>query len=169
MLPLTMKQFGYRGHGIIDVRCHPEPCDPGKCACIPPADRVFPQGEDYACQPIPSALLPPIGPRLMMQLFKDPDSLISGADSFLQQLPKKMSGELHSDGMEMKVAWGIFYREDWDWMRIWVALGVAFFPPSLLFGILWGIMRQDIQGAFGVASWWMTGATIAVGIVGTCT
>jgi hypothetical protein len=164
-----MKQFGYTGPGIIDVRCHPDPCDPSKCCCIPPADRVFPQGQDYAYQPIPSELFPPIGPNLMMQLFEDPSSLNPCADSFLQRLPKKMSGELDSNGMKMIVAWGICYREDWDWMRIWVALGVAFFPPSLLFGILWGIMRHDIQGAFGVASWWMTGATIAVGIVGTCT
>lgn len=104
-----------------------------------------------------------------MNFFKDPDSRIPGADWILQQLPKKIGAELDSDEAEMLQAWGIFYREDWDWMRIWVVLGVAFFPPSLLFGILWGILRQDIQGAFGVASWWMAGATIAVGIVGTCT
>lgn len=121
------------------------------------------------CQPIPSKLSPPFGPRLMMELFKDPDSRRPHADFILRQLPKKVDTELDLDEVEMMDAWGIFYREDWDWTRIWVVLGLAFFPPSLLFGILWGIMRQDIQGAFGVASWWMASATIAVGIIGTCT
>jgi hypothetical protein len=105
----------------------------------------------------------------MMDFFKYPDSRIAGADWILQQLPKKIGAGLDPNRADMSQAWGIFYREDWDWMRIWIVLGVAFFPPSLLFGILWGILRQDIQGAFGVASWWMAGATIAIGIVGTCT
>ncbi|CAG8276302.1 unnamed protein product [Penicillium salamii] len=162
-------KFGYGGHGLVDARCHPELCEHGKpCACIPPTARVFPQSEEYSCQPIPSKLSPPYGPRLMMDFFKDPNSRKPHADSILQQLPKRISTELDLDEAEMMDAWGIFYREDWDWMRIWTVLGVAFFTPSVLFGILWGIMKQDIQGAFGVASWWMTGATIAVGIVGTC-
>ncbi|CAG7937924.1 unnamed protein product [Penicillium olsonii] len=105
----------------------------------------------------------------LFKRLKDPDSRVAGADWILQQLPKKMGAQLDLNKADMSQAWGIFYREDWDWMRIWIVLGIAFFPPSLLFGILWGILRQDIQGAFGVASWWMAGATIAIGIVGTCT
>ena len=104
-----------------------------------------------------------------MDFFKDPDSRKPRANTILQQLPKKITTEVDLDRAEMIEAWGIFFREDWDWMRIWVVLGIALFPPSLLFGILWGILRQDIQGAFGVASWWMAGATIAVGIIATCT
>ncbi|CAG8218453.1 unnamed protein product [Penicillium olsonii] len=163
-------KFGYGGHGLIDVRCHPEPCILGNpCSCIPPKERVFPQSKEYACSPTPSDLSPPIGPKAMMDFFKDPDSRVAGADWILQQLPKKMGAQLDPNKADMSQAWGIFYREDWDWMRIWIVLGIAFFPSSLLFGILWGILRQDIQGAFGVASWWMAGATIAIGIVGTCT
>ena len=105
------------------------------------------------CQPIPSKLSPPFGPRLMMELFKDPDSRRPHADFILRQLPKKVDTELDLNEVEMMDAWGIFYREDWDWTRIWVVLGLAFFLPSLLFGILWGIMRQDIQGAFGAVSY----------------
>jgi hypothetical protein len=104
----------------------------------------------------------------MMDLFKDPNILKPGAKLILHQLPKKLNTELDLDGPEIMEAWGIFYREDWNWARIWVVLGIAFFPPGLLFGVIWGIMRQDIQGAFGVASWWMSVATIAIGLVGTC-
>lgn len=63
----------------------------------------------------------------------------------------------------------IYYKEDWNWIKIWWVLALGFFPPSLLFGVLWGILKKDIQGAFGVASWWMTAATILVGVFGTCT
>lgn len=126
-------------------------------------------GVEYECRPIPSKLSPPVGPRLMMDLFSDPDSIRPGSAMILQQLPKKMRGELCSDPIEPIEAWGIYYEEGWDWSKIWLVLAIGFFPPSLLFGILWGILKKDIQGAFGVASWWMTGATIFLGVVGTCT
>ena len=103
----------------------------------------------------------------MMDFFNDPNSRAPGSDLVMQQLPKKIDSELTSDGIEVMTAWGIFYRESLDWKRIWTALGLAFFLPSLLYGILWGILRKDIQGAFGVAAWWMTGATIVVGMMGT--
>ena len=112
---------------------------------------------------------PPIGPRLMMDFFTDPDGIQPDATLVIQQLPKRTCGELRSESFELIEAWGIYYKEDWDWAKIWWVLAVGFFPPSLLFGIIWGILKNDIQGAFGVASWWMTGATILIGIVGTCT
>jgi hypothetical protein len=67
----------------------------------------------------------------MMDFFRDPDSRKAGTDWILQQLQKKIGAELASDRADMSQAWGIFYREDWDWMRIWIVLGVAFLPPSL--------------------------------------
>jgi len=103
----------------------------------------------------------------MMDFFTDPDGVRLDATLVVRQLPKRACGELQFQS-ELTEAWGIYYKEDWDWAKIWWILALGFFPPSLLFGILWGIMKKDIQGAFGVASWWMTGATILVGIVGTC-
>lgn len=104
-----------------------------------------------------------------MDFFTNPDDIESDMAVVLRQLPKWTCGDLQSQYAEVKEAWGIYYKEGWDWKTIWWILGIGFFPPSLLFGILWGILKQDIQGAFGVASWWMAGATIVVGIVGTST
>ncbi|KAB8207929.1 hypothetical protein BDV34DRAFT_191377 [Aspergillus parasiticus] len=161
-------RFIYAGNSYIDVRCHGEICTPNNpCACIPPPNLVPPLGTSYQCHPIPPRQSPPVGPELMMDFFNDPNGRAPGSDLVIQQLPKKMDSELTSDGIEVMTAWGIFYRESLDWKRIWVALGLAFFLPSLLYGILWGILRKDIQGAFGVAAWWMTGATIVVGMMGT--
>lgn len=145
-------------------------CEHGKpCNCIPPADLVPPKGQEYEYRPIPSKLSPPIGPRLMMDFFTDPENINPNCTLVIEQLPKRTCGELKSQSFELREAWGIYFKEDWDWVRIWWILALGFFPPSLLFGTLWGILKGDIQGAFGVASWWMAGATILIGIVGTCT
>ncbi|KAI7759632.1 hypothetical protein LZL87_014155 [Fusarium oxysporum] len=160
--------FAYGGRRYIDVRCHHEICEQGKpCVCLPPTSLVRPLGSDYECSPVPSKLSPPIGPRLMMDLFTKPEDIKPNSELVLRQLPKWLGGQLPSQCAEMKEAWGIYYKEDWDWTKIWWILGLGFFPPSLLFGILWGILKQDIQGAFGIASWWMTGAAIMIGIAGT--
>ncbi|KAF5583574.1 hypothetical protein FPCIR_8989 [Fusarium pseudocircinatum] len=163
-------KFGYGGRRYIDIRCHPEMCEQGKpCVCLPPAHLVRPKGSEYDCAPVPSRLSPPIGPRLMMDFFTNPDGIAPNSTLVLQQLPKWTSGNLQPQCTEVQEMWGIYYKEDWDLVKIWWILGLAFFPPSLLFGIVWGILQKDIQGAFGVASWWIAGATIVIGIVGTST
>ncbi|KAI8666162.1 hypothetical protein NCS57_00840200 [Fusarium keratoplasticum] len=163
-------KFAYGGRRYIDVRCHHEICEQGKpCNCLPPAGLVRPNGSEYECSPVPSKFSPPIGARLMMDFFTNPDDIEPDSTLVLRQLPKWTGGNLQTPRAEVVEAWGIYYKEDWDWTKIWWILGIGFFPPSLLFGILWGILKQDIQGAFGVASWWMAGATIVVGIVGTST
>lgn len=105
----------------------------------------------------------------MMDCFTDPHNIDPDATLIWKQLPKRTCGELLSRSFELVEGWGIYFEEDWDWFKIWCVLTIGFFPPSLLFGILWAILKNDIQGAFGVSSWWMGGATIVVGIVGTCT
>ena len=165
-----MRKFAYGGRRYVDLRCHNDMCQPGKlCECLPPLDRVPPKGTEYECRPIPAKLSPPVGLRLMMDFFRNPDSINPNATLVVQQLPKRTCGEICSRDYELVEGWGIYYKEDWDWGKIWCIVAIGFFSPSLLFGILWGILRKDIQGAFGVASWWITAATIVTGIVGTCT
>jgi hypothetical protein len=104
----------------------------------------------------------------MMDFFTDPDGIDLNATLVIKQLPKRACGELCSKSSELREAWGIYYKEGWDWTKIWWVLAIGFFLLSLLFGILWGVLKKDIQGAFAVASWWMAGATILVGITGAC-
>jgi hypothetical protein len=101
---------------------------------------------EYECYPIPSKLSPPVGQQLMMDFFTDPDGIAPDATLVIQQPPKRTCGELQSRSFELMEAWGIYYKEDWDWAKIWWILAIEFFPPSLLFGILWGILKKDIQG-----------------------
>lgn len=78
-----------------------------------------------------------------------------------------MTAAVDLDKAEVREAWGIYFPEGLDWLRIWIVLLVAFSLPSLLFDILWGVLRYDISGCFGVACWWMAGVAIATGIMGT--
>ncbi|GLA67416.1 hypothetical protein AtubIFM54640_010734 [Aspergillus tubingensis] len=161
-------KFAYGGSRYIDVRCHEEICETGRpCVCVPPEKLVLPKGKEYDCRPIPPKLSPPIGPRLMMDFFNNPQYIAPNSTLIVQQLPKRACGKLQNENINPTEAWGIFYKEDWNWAKIWWILALGFFPPSLLFGVLWTVFKQDISGAFGVASWWMAGASIIVGIVGT--
>ncbi|RAK89638.1 hypothetical protein BO79DRAFT_264153, partial [Aspergillus costaricaensis CBS 115574] len=161
-------KFAYGGSRYIDVRCHEEICETGRpCVCVPPEQLVLPKGKEYDCRPIPPKLSPPIGPRLMMDFFNNPQYIAPNSILIVQQLPKRACGKLQNKYINPTEAWGIFYKEDWNWAKIWWILALGFFPPSLLFGVLWTVFKQDISGAFGVASWWMAGASIIVGIVGT--
>ncbi|PKX88609.1 uncharacterized protein P174DRAFT_473351 [Aspergillus novofumigatus IBT 16806] len=167
---IQFMKFTYGGHQYIDVRCHEEICETGKvCSCIPPAKLVHPNGTEYEFRPIPPKLSPPVGPRMMMDLFTNADHIKPNTTLIMDQLPKRTCGQLKSEYSELKEAWGILYKEDWHWAKIWWILAVGFFPPSLLFGIVWGTLKRDIQGAFGIAGWWMTGAMILIGIVGSRT
>jgi hypothetical protein len=103
----------------------------------------------------------------MMDFFTNPNDIAANVTLVLQQLPKRTCGELRPQSFELIEGWGIFYKEGWDWAKVWWVLFIFFFQASMLFAILWGILKKDLQGAFGVASWWMTGGTILVGIVGT--
>jgi hypothetical protein len=42
---------------------------------------------------------------------------------------------------------------------------VVFFGGSLLFGLCWTILKNDVQGAFGVSAWWLSASTILLGYV----
>jgi hypothetical protein len=104
----------------------------------------------------------------MMDYLTDPDGIDPDLSSVLAQLPKHARGELETHPDNLVEAWGIYFRRDWDWSKILWILGLGFFLPSLLFGMLWAVLIKDIQGAFGVAAWWMAGTTVIFGMVGTC-
>lgn len=102
-----------------------------------------------------------------MDYFTDPHAINPNRTWILEQLPKRALAKFDPEPLEPIEAWGLYFKEGWNWNKIWWILGLGFFPPSLLFGILWAVLKQDIQGAFGVASWYMTAAAIVLGIVGS--
>ena len=63
----------------------------------------------------------------------------------------------------MGSAGGVHFNEGLDIkMRIFGLLGVFF---STLFGVMWCVKRDDVQGRFGVATFLMAALTFTTGIV----
>ena len=103
----------------------------------------------------------------MMDHFTDPDSIGPDKTFVLNRLPKRAIGELQTHPDDLIEAWGIYFKQGWDLRKIFLILGLGSFPPSLLFGVLWAVLMDDIQGGFGVAAWWVSMAAVFLGIVGT--
>lgn len=85
--------------------------------------------------------------------------------SVLNQLPKRIIGELQASGDEAAEGWGLYYEEGLNvFLVINVIVGTSVFA-SLLFGILWTILRSYIQGAWGVSSWIVTTSALVLALL----
>jgi hypothetical protein len=63
--------------------------------------------------------------------------------------------------------WGLLFQEGWDWPVIWSILLVFFVLPSIVFLVIWSILKADIQGASSVAAYWVAVGTIFLGYIAT--
>lgn len=157
--PCAQCKYGSDDH--IDVRCHNELCDSSKpCDCVPPLSNL-----EYECDPRPPDISPPVGPNLMMDCFTHPETISKDNQWIFNQLPKRTRGKLKTNpsSSRRQDAWGIHFDEGWDLVKIWLILMIGFIIPSLVFGIVWSRVMKDVQGAFGIASVWITCGTVFLG------
>jgi hypothetical protein len=114
---------------------------------VPPVEKIT----EYEWEM--TKLVPPVGSRWMMHLFDCPHDA-SDDISCVQRFPKKLRGMLEfSRGGENK-GWGIYFEEDLVvFSRFPALVSMTGVVASLVFGVYWNITQQDIQGAWGVASW----------------
>lgn len=162
-------KFLHRDDGSVDVRHHGEICEIGRpCKCIPPIDPANPYPE-YEYYPVPPKLAPPIGSDLLVSMFRRPEKLEAGHTWVLEELPKRAHGELKPRDGPPREAWGIYLKEGWDESKMWCFVGFGAFLPSLLFAIFWAVFKDDVEGAFSIAGWWVAGVAIVVGVMSTKT
>lgn len=155
--------------GSVDVRHH-DPCcvtvstaTQPACECIPPKGKVEPSpSAEYRCIPGPPATYPPVPPEYLKSLFTCPSNVHEQDTWILDQLPKRICGELQGKAGQPADGWGIYYQEGWDFDVIILFVFVIFFVASLLFGVLWSTFKFDVQGAFGVSAYIMTASGILV-------
>jgi hypothetical protein len=155
--------------GSVDVRHH-DPCcvtvstaTQPACECIPPKGKVEPSPlAEYRCIPGPPATYPPVPPEYLKSLFTCPSNVHEQDTWILDQLPKRICGELQGKAGQPADGWGIYYQEGWDFDVIILFVFVIFFVASLLFGVLWSTFKFDVQGAFGVSAYIMTASGILV-------
>jgi hypothetical protein len=102
---------------------------------------------------------------VLTDCYEDPGSVDITQTWLIELLPKRVCGELEGKSTEPAQGWGISYEEGWDHEKIGLVLLIVFFGGSLVFGLSWTVVRNDIQGAFGVAAWWLSASTILLGYV----
>jgi hypothetical protein len=110
-----------------------------------------PGASDYEFQP--TELVPPVGSKYLMHLFKHPmdydDELIT-----YFRTPKRR-GRLESG-----TGWGLQLVEGFLPEKVWALVLGLFGLVSLVFAAVWSMMRDNVQGAFGVAGWMLTAAAL---------
>jgi hypothetical protein len=153
---------------MVEVREHQSSChSPQSCSCFPPEEKrePFPNAE-YRCKPIVAAW-PPVEPKYMLHMLKSPGCVSEKGTSILNMIPRRICGKLDEGLTEPAVGWGMYYQEGLDRTMIVNVLFGLFLLSSLLFGVLWSVLKMDIQGAFGVSSYIMTASGIIIAWVAT--
>ena len=117
-----------------------------------------PGASDYEFEP--TELVPPVGSTYLMHLFKHPEDYDDELITYVRT-PKRRGR------LEVGTGWGLQLVEGFLPERIW-ALVLGFFGlASLVFASVWAVMKDDVQGAFGVAGWMLTAAALVMAWVQT--
>jgi hypothetical protein len=152
--------------GSVEVRHHNPCCVIAACECIPPPDRVEPAPQaEYRCIPGPPMVWPPVDPHYLSHLFTCPSYTNENDTWILDQLPKRICGEIQGKAGRPAEGWGIYYQEGWDRDVITLVTFVLFLVGSLLFGVLWSKFQMDVQGAFGVSAYMITACGVFISLV----
>lgn len=139
-------QFYMHRNRFADIR---------KCPDVPPIT----VNHDYDFTP--NDLLPPVGGRYLLHLFKHPQEYDDEVVAYLS-IPKK------SDRLHHGIGWGITLTEGYLPERIWLFVLFTFVLFGCIFAVVWTVKEHDIQGAFGVASFLTTLAGMALGFAQAC-
>lgn len=147
-------QFFLHRRKLVEIRHHHTSCEAG-CECLPPETKKSPpigDGEYFCKTPIQPRTWPPVCPEFMMHMLHEPDCFEEDDTWIFDLLPKRTQGKLQaaSDPVD---GWGIYYQEDLDISGIIGVVFIILFMASLLFLILWTVLKDDIQGASGVSAY----------------
>lgn len=122
--------------------------------------------EEYTYNPMPADMIPPLGENYMMHLFAHPDHADPRAKEDLNRIPKKLKDRLAICPTQGRgVGWGVHFVEGWHFSALFLVAYVVFLIASLVFFVCWAVLKQDVQGASGVAAYILTFTTLSVGSV----
>jgi hypothetical protein len=84
----------------------------------------------------------------------------------LAQLPKTVGihGILRATPQNEVIGWGFHFEEGWHWATVLVIIFLVVLF-SLLFGIMWSVLRKDIQGGFAVSGFVLTSCSLLGGFI----
>ncbi|KAF9732571.1 hypothetical protein PMIN01_09429 [Paraphaeosphaeria minitans] len=142
-------QFEIHRNRFADIRATPS---------MPPtsssANKNSPSQHPYTFEAVD--LIPPVGSHYLLHLFKHPEDYDGELITYLRA-PKRR------ERLEFGMGWGINLVEGFLAQKVWAVIIAGFGVGSAVFAILWTIKKADVQGAFGVAGWLVTLATLVLG------
>jgi len=120
------------------------------------------QRDNYLYRPMPAIRKPPVGKDIMMHSYDHPEHAAELPVCF-SKVPRKLKERLSAaPATGSSEGWGICFVEGVSWTRV-CALGFVGFSASLIFAVSWTLVRGDIQGAFGVASYMLGALALGLG------
>lgn len=132
---------------------------------IKPNDLPSTTNEYDFVPPLSSKMVPPIGPKHMLHLFQNCSAISQVNSSFyLQRIPRRKIEPItfKANSLNDNLGWGLHFVEG---LNTSLAVTVMFIVSSILgigFAICWTMLEKDIQGAFAVAAYVTSVATLAV-------
>lgn len=109
-------------------------------------------------------IVPPIGPNLLMHLYEHPEDA-EPILALFQKLPWKLRYRLEARPQRgWRQGWGVQLIERVSWLKLF-ACGLIAFSVSLVLGIVWAVVRNDVQGGFGIAGMVLSFELFSVGTV----
>ncbi len=114
---------------------------------IPPESRR----NEYDYTPMPADLIPPIGRNYLTHIYHHPED--ADIDTLcLDRFPKRKAGRLQrSDGRPVE-GWGVHFIVGYDHIKL-VIVGFFCVLFSAVFGVVWSVVRKDLQGAFTISAY----------------
>jgi hypothetical protein len=108
--------------------------------------------------------VPVLSSKMLKGDFLDPYSIATGQKTTFNQLPKRLGhyGHLKASPVEMKLGWGVHFEVDWHWPTLYFIFAILVLF-SLVFGIVWSICKQDIQGGFAISGFALTLGSLILG------
>lgn len=134
------------------------------CSCLPPREKI---DVEYLCYPAPVVqlkVLPAIGQNRLTHYFQHPECISREQSTIFAQLPKRLAqlGDLRASPSTEEIGWGIHIEQGLHWRTVHFIAIIATIL-SLAFGVIWSVVRSDIQGGFAVSGCIFTLIGIMVG------
>ncbi|KAK6437956.1 hypothetical protein LTR95_005846 [Oleoguttula sp. CCFEE 5521] len=146
---LRFVQFEVFRKDLADVR---------KYDVIPPVT----QKDKYTYNPMPAEFVPPIGKNQLRHLYDHPEDADDQPVCFIR-VPRKLHERLvAAPAVGSSEGWGICFIEGISWPKV-CGFGLVGVVLSTAFGVLWTVLKDDVQGGFGVASFMLGVLALSVG------
>lgn len=127
-------------------------------------DRIPPEThrDQYIYRPMPAEFEPPIGKNQMKHLYDHPDHAGELAVCFAR-VPRKLHERLfYKSVADRNEGWGVCFFEGVSWSRVCL-FGLVGVTACTVFGVTWTVLKDDVQGGFGVASYMLAVLVLALG------